>query len=336
MPARAPRISIGGSVYRADACRPLAEAAARGDLALGAFARGQYPGRRLPPGALPGLLSAGFWDAHKDQSWGLAEHRNEGVELTFLETGGLAYRAGGRRFHLRPGDLTITRPWQPHAVGAPHVTAGRLHFLILDLGVRQPHQRWSWPPWLALTREDLRALATLLRENDGTVWRAVPEVGASFAAIARLAGGGAPPGACSSRLALLVGELLLGVLEMLKGRAAPRNADLATGGHSVTLFLERLPEHLAEPWTLDAMAEQCGMKRTRFAHYCKRLTNRTPAEHLAHLRVEKARRLLRERRGATVTEIALECGFSSGQYFATAFRRHTGMAPRRARAGAGG
>ena len=41
----------------------------------------------------------------------------------------------------------------------------------------------------------------------------------------------------------------------------------------MAIFLRRLLEGLAEDWTLDAMAEECGLSRTRFADLCRQLTN---------------------------------------------------------------
>ena len=108
-------------------------------------------GAKAPPHTLPGVKSLGFWDADHRQDWGLDWHRNEGIELTLLESGRLPFSVDGQDLDLKPGDLTITRPWQLHRVGRPHVTACRLHFLILDVGVRRPHQRWKWPPWLVLS-----------------------------------------------------------------------------------------------------------------------------------------------------------------------------------------
>ena len=111
--------------------------------------------------------------------------RNEGIELTFLETGSLGFGVENQEFHLKAGDLTVTRPWQQHAqVGDPQVGAGRLHFLILDVGVRRPHQIWRWPKWIVLHRGDLRQLTDILRHNQQPVWRASSEVARSFGRIA--------------------------------------------------------------------------------------------------------------------------------------------------------
>ncbi|MCX7886120.1 MAG: AraC family transcriptional regulator, partial [Verrucomicrobiae bacterium] len=91
-----------GHVHRADTCRPLVQAARAGAVEFQALARGAYPGRRLPLGALPGLRSVGFWNARGPQNWGLPLHRNEGIELTFLESGRMPLRVENRRFVMEP------------------------------------------------------------------------------------------------------------------------------------------------------------------------------------------------------------------------------------------
>jgi AraC-like DNA-binding protein len=52
-----------------------------------------------------------------------------------------------------------------------------------------------------------------------------------------------------------------------------------------------------------------------------------PSEYHNRCRVERAYRILSINHEKTITDVAFECGFSSSQYFATAFRQHLGMAP---------
>ena len=80
----------GATVLEADTCDALAAAAARGEVELSALARAPYPGDPLGD-ALPGIRTVGCWDAREDQGWGLDWHRNEGIELTMLERGRLAF-----------------------------------------------------------------------------------------------------------------------------------------------------------------------------------------------------------------------------------------------------
>jgi AraC-like DNA-binding protein len=130
-----------------------------------------------------------------------------------------------------------------------------------------------------------------------------------------------------SRLTLLANEVFVSLLDLLRAQAPPRKTSLMLGERSVAIFLERMKNELHEPWTLELMAERSGLARTRFAHYCRKLTNLSPMEYLQRQRVEKAKLLLAGA-GLSITEIALNCGFASSAYFASAFRRHAHCSPR--------
>ena len=167
-----PQYRSRGEIYQAATCVPLVEAAKAGQVRIEALAHGHYPGRRLSRCLLPGLNAIGYWDADADQLWGLAWHRNEGIEVSFLESGSLGFAVDHHECTLQPDDLTITRPWQRHRVGNPYVGAGRLHWLIIDVGVRHPNQEWKWPCWVMLTKAELKQLTDILRHNEQPVWRA--------------------------------------------------------------------------------------------------------------------------------------------------------------------
>jgi AraC-like DNA-binding protein len=320
----------GSTVYAADTCTPLVAAAEAGKIELAGLARGAYPGDRLPDGALPGLRSAGMWNASADQDWGLDWHRNEGLELTFLARGRLDFSCDGEDYRLEPGDLTITRPWQPHRVGAPDVTASRLTWLIVDLGVRRPNQPWGWPDWVLLPPAELSALTRRLRQNEQPVWRGSDELAVDFDRLTQaLERRGARD---VTRIALVTNEILLALEELLDAADAPLDAALSSSRRAVELFLAELPGRLDEWWTLDAMAAECGLRRSRFVHYCRRLTNASPLEYLLRLRLRAACDALSDRPDLRVTDIALGCGFHSSQYFATVFRRELGCSPSQYRA----
>lgn len=321
-----------GHAYAADACEPLVRAERANAVKLSALARFQYPGRRLPSGQLRGVCSIGYWDAPAPQDWGLDWHRNEGLELALLESGRVAFAVEGHPPEiLRPGALTITRPWQPHRVGDPHVGPGRLHWLILDVGVRHPNQPWRWPPWIILTREDLSELTRLLRQQEVPVWTACAEIRLCFDGIARAidAAHAAPQG---SRLCVLINELLVLLLELLRRHKPRLDESLTSSERTVEIFLDDLARdssQLSRQWTVPDMASQCGLGPTAFTRYCRELTNETPLAYLNRLRLERASRLLRDQPDMPIKQIAAACGFATGQYFATAFKRHFGRPPRR-------
>lgn len=318
------------SVYRADTCEPVKAAAKSGEIEHVALSRGAYPGRQLVNGELEGVLALGYWDAAHDQDWGLPWHRNEGIEITFLETGRLSFAVDGWKGELRPDDLTLTRPWQPHRVGDANVTAGRLHFLILDVGVRHPHTPWTWPHWLVLTPADLDRLTTNLRQNEQPVWHAGSGVRNCFRRIAEAVKSD-DGGSRISRLTVYLNELFILLLDVFRDSPAALNESLTSSVRTVEFFLADLRqnrEDVSLEWSVAKMARHCGLGVTHFTHHVKQLTNLTPIEYLNRCRVETACRMLLDKPDIAVTRVSLACGFSTSQYFAAVFRRNMGCTPR--------
>jgi AraC-like DNA-binding protein len=313
-------------IYYADSCEPLKAAERRNELYLRGWARGNYPGVQLPRDMLPQLRSIGVWDATRPQTWGLDLHCNEGIEFTYMARGKTAFEVDGESSLLRKGDLTITRPWQFHRVGKPNIGASRLIWVIIDVDVRRPNQPWQWPDWLICTPKDLQRLTDLLRHNEQPVWQADDEVARAFAKLDGLLDAG-NPGECQTRLTLVLNELIVALMEMLEGQRIPLNEHLSTTRRMVEMFLDELPKHLAIRWTLDKMAGECGLSRSQFSSYCKQIANMTPIEFLTACRVSAAEKMLTAEPDLTITDIAYASGFSSSQYFATAFRKYTGCTP---------
>ena len=135
-----------GKAFRADTCRPVAKAVADGKIGYAALVRGHYPGRKLPATALPGLRNLGFWSIESPQGWGLGWHRNEGVEITFLENGRLDFAVT-----TIPVDLKNTlRALGGRVTAYTHAflnrgTAGRMYPVQADATVASDVVAPSWP-----------------------------------------------------------------------------------------------------------------------------------------------------------------------------------------------
>lgn len=316
-----------GQTFVADSCRALVDAANAGAVQLHAIGRAGYPGRRFPSTELPGLRSVGSWDAKSAQTWGLPLHRNEGIEITFLYSGEIAARIENRFEKMLHGEFLITRPWQPHQLGNPHVGASRLMWLILDVDVRRPHQNWRWPSWIILSRADLTELTRCLRQNEQFIWPGSLDIRRSFLGIARSIEKNEKE--CDiSRLAVLINEVLLAVLDNFRARNIPLRESLVTTERTLQQFISELADSLSEPWTLEKMAASCHLGVTQFVHHFQRTTNFTPARYLMQARVNHAITLLLAEPARPIVEIALDCGFSSSQYFSNVFRRQMGCSPR--------
>ena len=314
-----------GVVYHADTCLPLIDAYKRNKLKFKALARHTYPGDRLDDNTL-GLNSIGYWDANEPQDWGLDWHRNEGIEFHFLESGTMPYAQEGKEVLLTPNHLTITRPWEAHKVGNPNIGMGKFYWVILDLGVRRPHQEWVWPDWITLTKEDLKQLTTFLRQNEKSILKTDQKIRDCFKRI-NVAVNTDKNGTNASRIRLLVNYLLILILDLLKTEDIVLNESLTDSSRSVEYFLKELDKNLSEEWTIERMSQSAGVGLTRFTHHCKQLTNLTPMRYLTMRRLEMSKRILLENPNYTVGDVAYSCGFTTSQYFSTVFKKNEKCSP---------
>ena len=314
-----------GIVYHADTCLPLVDAMQRKKVKFKALARYTYPGDRLTDDT-KGLNSIGYWDANEPQDWGLDWHRNEGIEIHFLESGSMPYSQENKAFELLPNDLTITRPWEAHKVGNPNIGMGKFYWVIIDLGIRRPHQNWDWPEWIMLAPKDLLRLTTILRQNEEVRWKSDKRIRDCFQRIGKAVDTDIE-GSNSSRIRLFVNHLLILLLDLLNTDKVQLNEELTDSSRSVKLFLKELEKNLSEDWTIEDMANSAGVGLTRFTHHCKQLTNLTPMRYLMMKRLELSKKILTKNEDLSVTEVAFSCGFSTSQYFSTVFKKHEKCTP---------
>ena len=320
----------GQIVYHANTCDPLMDAAQKQEIDFKALSRGTYPGYQLPKSLLPGLCSLGYWDAQKKQNWGLDWHRNEGIEICYVVSGAIDFYVEDEATTLHAGDVTITRPWQQHKLGNPNLTENKLIWIIIDVGVRQPHSVWKWPDWLILSKKDFKELNRFVQLNEDPVVKGDKAIGDCFAKLESLINKQVP-GDDESRLKLRINELLITLHSLLLKKERPLDESLILADRTVKIFLDDLVNHLEVDWSLESMATRCELGRTRFSHYCRQLTNKTPLQYLNQLRVDKSAELLKNS-DLSVQDIADKCGFHSSQYFATQFKKFFKTSPNKYRA----
>jgi len=89
--------------------------------------------------------------------------------------------------------------------------------------------------------------------------------------------------------------------------------------------LHDMHEDLAQPWTVETLADRSGMSRASFAAKFRSKTGIPPLEYLTQRRIAAACTLLRE--DHALAEIASRVGYESAISFARAFQRLTGETP---------
>jgi AraC-like DNA-binding protein len=94
----------------------------------------------------------------------------------------------------------------------------------------------------------------------------------------------------------------------------------------VAAALQAMHNDPAHPWTVARLARTVGLSRAVFAARFTDHVGEGAIRYLLALRMQRARRLLRDQR-ATVAAVAAQVGYQSDVAFAAAFRREFGSSP---------
>ena len=95
---------------------------------------------------------------------------------------------------------------------------------------------------------------------------------------------------------------------------------------------EYIEQHLDTPLLLADLAAQAGLSEYHFARMFKHDTGLAPHQFVMRMRLQQAEKLLRHSL-LPLTQIALECGFSSASHFSNRFKAAYGFSPMQMRQG---
>ena len=103
---------------------------------------------------------------------------------------------------------------------------------------------------------------------------------------------------------------------------------IAAQRHRLNRVINFAHAHASEALDLDALADVACLSKYHFARVFRDYCRETPLQFLWRIRLERATRKLVFGRDASITQIAMECGFSCSQTFSRAFRQRFDTSPR--------
>ncbi|ULH17948.1 AraC family transcriptional regulator (plasmid) [Deinococcus sp. KNUC1210] len=127
---------------------------------------------------------------------------------------------------------------------------------------------------------------------------------------------------------MLVDELLMRLLLSPAGPMVAQLGQVESKTERVARAIEWIQNHLAEPLTIEVLAEQVHMGLSTFHAQFKAVTGLSPLQFQKNLRLQEARRLL----VATVMDagaVSREVGYASASQFTREYTRFFGNTPRR-------
>jgi len=110
------------------------------------------------------------------------------------------------------------------------------------------------------------------------------------------------------------------------GTAKERSGSPALPGYKLRQITDWMAGNVAEEFNLDRLAAQVGLSKFYFNRLFKKAMGVSPSHYHINLRMDAAKRLLRETK-KSVVDVALDVGYANPSHFAQLFRRETGLSP---------
>jgi AraC family transcriptional regulator of arabinose operon len=252
------------------------------------------------------IVTGWFRERHKYSAW-----RPKGTDdwLLICTLGGRGrFGFSGGEWIAEPGDLVLLRPGTPHDYGL-EPTRRRWELLWAHF-----HPRPHWIDWL--NWPEIAPGLMRLGINDEKLRSRIEQRFAD-----------AHERATTARRRR--DDLAMNALEelLLWCDGINPNAQTSKTDARVQAAMDHMCRHVADPITLDSLADISGLSVSRLAHLFRQQAGTTPQQFLELQRITRAKQLL-ELTAMSVKEIAREVGYGNPFYFSLRFKRNAGVSPK--------
>ena len=249
-------------------------------------------------------------------------HAHNSFELVFLLSGTNVYEFSGKALELSGGSFLVIPPRLRHRglynVRSPSTVCG------VAFNPQSRHALHLTP----FVRGDLNWIAQQLNQESATVHKMSPELRQVVWSLHQFL----RKHAADRTRPLALPKLRLLACTAILEAARPSGETMQNDSNRVmTVVLQHMTEHCADPLQVDDFVRLSGYSRARFFQIFRQSTGMTPNDYLLRLRIAKAGQLLQQTT-RPITEIAFKLGFSSSQYFCAVFRKYINLTPRAFRA----
>jgi AraC-like DNA-binding protein len=244
----------------------------------------------------------------------LETHAHEGMmEICYCDKGMQVYEVNGEEYQIRGGDVFITFPDEPHGTARHPEEKGTLYWLLVKLpekgrflhyeeeessvfikalmGIKERHFKG--------TEGMKKMLDQLFGLHDEPVQQTIHKL----------------------QTLNLISTFLLTVIEYSQKKVTSKQSD------RISEIRNYIHNNIYQNLPIELLAKELCMSDSHFKSWFKKEFGMPPVDYILRTRVEEGKKLLQLRDGESVTSIAFKLNFSSSQYFATVFKKYTGMSP---------
>lgn len=236
-------------------------------------------------------------------------YHKDSFEFTYLVRGNTVFTSEGKTYPITGGDVFMVYPNEVHDSGSMPMGLHQMYWFQLE--INDPEHFLFLPP------QQARELIQMLRSIPHHVIKADPhESNNLLSAIFRDLWDG------TLLRRMEAAHLLTFFLYRMVEFGGKTQFTLTPDIGRVT---EYILEHIGEELPMADLARIALLSESRFKEKFKRQMGTSPRDFVNYHKVAAAKILLLE--GRSVTDVAMDLGFSSSNYFSSVFRRYTACAP---------
>ena len=266
------------------------------------------------------IVTIHYFELTKDFSYPGESHNF--WELHYVDKGHLFCHSGDTENELLQGDLIFYKPMVPHRLTADKNTAANLCVISFECNSEAINRLRD--SVYKLTPYEKRLITKIFEEAGKTF--ELPKLDPYLKKMRTKSD--APIGSLQI-IQQALEELVIRLLR--KDSANNPDAPQALAHYDDKLIneiIQYLNEHLSENLTLSDLAQKMGYGKTVLCTKFKTVTGKTIFSFLTELRVEEAKRMIRNNSVITSAAISDALGFSEPAYFCNVFKRVAGMSPK--------
>lgn len=262
---------------------------------------------------IPDLLSLGQVELSANTQVGLDEHIHlDSFEICYHYSGRQYYEVNGKGYETKSGDIFLTFPNEPHSTGTYGEEKSKFFYLIFHLMPDTQHFMGLEEPVSAYIRDTL--FSAKQRHFRGVAaMKTLLETVCSFYFSNH-------PFRKEKIFSCLI-EFFYQLTDLIQNK----NTDLEVPP-DIQLAMDYMETHTFQNISITQLAEMACLSDSQFKKKFRHFAGLSPHDYLLRCRVSLAEDMLKYTQ-LSMSDIALELGFSSSQHFAVTFKKYTGKTP---------
>lgn len=251
-------------------------------------------------------------------------HYNKGIEICYVAKGKYEWDVEKKKYTLLPGNGFVTCPWQHHGSAKGFVDLGEIWWIIISPKIFNEKGKFRLASASGFSKEHESIIGKTLVSNNHPLLNNTNILQNHFMMLYKELVN--QEFGYDVKVQHIIEMILMTVVRLIQNHEKEEVKEIEL----ITRLENQLKENLNFKWSVDQMAAANYMGTTSFNEKIKKLTGFTPSSYLIQLRIAEAQKQLLNT-DKPITNIALDCGFSSSQHFSGTFVKRTGISPNKFR-----